>query len=116
MFYPQGGLYPQSGFITQGFNPLTGAAQTPFANTLYGFPQQSPIQGFSPQSPIQQQYYPQYANWQQHPALLQAVLQQQALQQLIAHQLAAQQQQGLPNFPNGMAGQPLGAWSQQSGL
>jgi hypothetical protein len=128
MFYPQANLYPQGNslpqsfipqsFIPQNFNPqnfapLGGGGITPFANTPYGLPQQTPIyaQGQS-----------QFPNWQ-HAAHAQAALQQQAIQQLIAHQLAAQQA-GVPNVSalmglNGTSGlsagsiSSTGAWTQQ---
>src|SRR6266851_4665161 len=94
MLYPQGNLYPQGTFSPQGFNPQgsfypqgtfgpqafqsnpfqSNLSNIPFANTLYGYPQQTPT--FA-------QSVPQLSNWQ-HPAQQQAALQQHA-------QLAAQQ-------------------------
>jgi hypothetical protein len=135
MFYPQGNSYPQASFGTQGnfnpqagfgaqgnFNPQAGLGPqgsygpngsqgnpTPFANTPYGYPQQSLgfAQGLS-QSP----------NWQ-NPAQQQAAS-QHALQQILAHQQAAQQLaiqhlsaiNGFNGLSNGGA-QFAGAWSQQ---
>jgi hypothetical protein len=139
MFYPQGNFYPQGTFGPQAFQgnpPFQGNPQgnfnpqgsfgsqafqsnpghVPFANTPYGYPQQTPafVQG----TPAFVQGLPQWSNWQ-HPAQ-QAALQQYAIQQLVAHQLAAQQpatQQpsGMNAFngsPNGV-GQSIGAWTQQ---
>jgi hypothetical protein len=98
MFQPQGNFYPQSqgNFYPQGGFYPGAAGHIPFANTLYGIPQQTPVfaQGPSPLS-----------NWQQ-AAQQQAALQQQAIQQLLAHQLAAQQ----------LGAQSNGAWTQQSNL
>jgi hypothetical protein len=126
MFYPQSNFYPQS------FNPLASAGQIPFANALYGFPQQSPYAQQSPiysqqsQQPLfwqgQSQYPAQYPNWQQAQQQL-AALQQQALQQLLAHQPAAQQfgaqtfpgasaMSGLSNGPNGAVGFAPGVHQQ----
>jgi hypothetical protein len=110
---PQGNFYPQGTFGPQPFQSNPGSI--PFANTLYGYPQQTSTfaQGLPPSS-----------NWQ-HPAQQQAVLQQQALQQqaiqqLLAHQLAAQQlatqQPSAMNAFTGLsngAAQPVGAWTQQ---
>jgi hypothetical protein len=102
-YYPQG-LNPQ-GLNPQGLYPQGGAGHfenTPgyFANTLYGLPQPGFIQGASP-----------LANWQ-HPA-------QQAVQQLLAHQLAAQL--GTPSaggamsgLSNGTGAQATGAWPQHN--
>jgi hypothetical protein len=136
MLYPQGNFYPQGAFGPQAFpnNPQgsfhpqgtfgpqafqSNPGNLPFANTLYGYPQQTPT--FA-------QGLPQWSNWQhpvQQQALQQAALQQQAIQQLLAHQLAAQQLSALQPYaingfsgssisgsPNGAA-QPIGAWTQQ---
>jgi hypothetical protein len=106
-FYPQGNLYPQGGSYAQGgfqpqniFNPQGspysqgGAAHVPFANTLYGFPQQTPAfsQGLSG-----------LTNWQQA-----------ALQQLAAQQLGAQI--GVPNPASvgGAGGSPNGVLAPSS--
>jgi hypothetical protein len=130
MLYPQGNFYPQQGsFYPQGAlspqafqsSPFQSNLGTiPFANTPYGYPQQTP--NFA-------QSVPQFSNWQhpaqQQAAQQQAVLQQHAMQQLLAHQLAAQQlatQQ--PSAMNGFAGSPngvgqsigaqsIGGWTQQ---
>ena len=134
-FNPQGSFYPQGTFSPQGFNPQasfypqgtfgpqafqsnpfqSNLSNIPFANTLYGYPQQTPT--FA-------QSVPQLSNWQ-HPAQQQAALQQHAIQQLLAHQLAAQQlatQQpsamnaftGLSSgTPQSMGAQSIGAWPQQ---
>jgi hypothetical protein len=103
MLHPQG-FYPQ-GLYPQGLYPQGGAGHfenTPgyFANTLYGLPQSGFVQGASP--PV---------NWQ-HPA-------QQAVQQLLAHQLAAQL--GAPSaggamigLSNGTGAQVTGAWPQHN--
>jgi hypothetical protein len=137
MTYPLGNSYPQASFGTQGnFNPQAGFGapgnfnqsgsfspqgsfgldgsqgnpnHIPFANTPYGYPQQSPAfaQGLS-QSP----------NWQ-IPAQQQAAS-QHALQQILAHQQAAQQLamqhlsaiNGL-NGPSNAGAQYAGAWTQQ---
>ena len=143
MLYPQGNLYPQGAFGPQGFNPFnpqgsfypqgtfgpqafqsnpfqSNLSNIPFANTLYGYPQQTPT--FA-------QGVPQLSSWQhpaqQQAALQQAALQQHAMQQLLAHQLAAQQlatQQpsamnaftGLSSgTPQSMGAQSIGAWPQQ---
>jgi hypothetical protein len=98
-FYPQGfypqGFYPQ-GFYSQGFHPQGSAGY--FANTLYGLPQHPPVQGPT-------------ANWQ--PAA------QQAIQQLLGQQLAAQL--GVSNaggagvgWSNGAGTQVPGVWQQQN--
>jgi hypothetical protein len=135
MLYPQGSFYPQGTFGPQAFSPQgsfyppgTFGPQTfqsnpfqsnlsniPFANTPYGYPQQTPA--FA-------QSLPQWSTWQhpaqQQAALQQAALQQHAMQQLLAHQLAAQQlatQQ--PSAMNAFTGlssgtpQSIGAWPQQ---
>jgi hypothetical protein len=131
IFYPQGafgphafqsnpqGFYPQGTFGPQAFQSSPG--NIPFANTLYGYPQQTFAQGL-----------PSWSNWQ-HPSQQavqqQAALQQQAIQQLLAHQLATQQlaalQPSAMNSFNGVsngaftgistngAAQPIGAWAQQ---
>jgi hypothetical protein len=122
-FNPQGSFYPQGTFGPQAFqsNPFqSNLSNIPFANTLYGYPQQTPT--FA-------QSVPQLSNWQhpaqQQAALQQAALQQHAMQQLLAHQLAAQQlatQQpsamnaftGLSSgTPQSMGAQSIGAWPQQ---
>jgi hypothetical protein len=118
IFYPQQGFYPQGTFGPQAFQSSPG--NIPFANTLYGYPQQTFAQGLPPGS-----------NWQhptQQAAQQQAALQQQAIQQLLAHQLATQQlaalQPSAMNSFNGVsngafsglsngAAQPTGAWAQQ---
>jgi hypothetical protein len=116
--HPQGNFYPQGTFSPQAFQSNPG--NIPFANTLYGYPQQTSTfaQGLPPSS------LPPSSNWQ-HPAQQQAALQQQALQQqaiqqLLAHQLAAQQlatqQPSAMNAFTGLsngAAQPIGAWTQQ---
>ena len=124
MFYPQGNFhsqgsfgYPQGNFGQQGFQGASNG--TPFANTLYGYPQLTPIYQGVPQ-PIFQGV-PQVPSWQhpaQQQALLQAALQQQAMQ-LLAPPLAAQPfaLQNLPgmNALNGMANgaaQSVGGWQQ----
>jgi hypothetical protein len=145
MLYPQGSFYPQGAFGQQGTFGQQGAfgqqafqgnpfqnnvGNIPFANTLYGYPQQTgyPQTGYPQQTPNFAQGLPQSSNWQ-HPAQHQAALQQHAVQQLLAHQLAAQQlgaQQpfgGQPPFggqqATGMnalsngAGQSIGSWTQQ---
>jgi hypothetical protein len=135
MLYPQGNFYPQGAFGPQAFpnNPpgsfhpqgtfgpqafQGNPGNIPFANALYGYPQQTPT--FA-------QGLPQWSNWQhpvQQQALQQAALQQQAIQQLLAHQLAAQQLSAQqPSAINGFSGgfigssngaaQPIGAWTQQ---
>jgi hypothetical protein len=132
MLYPQGNFYPQGAFGPQGFqsNPQSNfypqgtfgpqvlqssPGNIPFANTLYGYPQQT--------FPFAQGL-PQWSNWQhpaqQQAAQQQAALQQQAIQQLLAHQLAAQQlaaqQPSAMNAFTGLsngAAQPIGAWTQQ---
>jgi hypothetical protein len=138
MHYPQGNFYPQGAFGPQAFqnNPQgsfypqgtfgpqaiqSNPGNIPFANTLYGYPQQNYPQQ-TPTFPQQTPTFAQGSNWQ-HPALQQqqqAALQQQAIQQLLAHQLAAQQlaaQQ--PSAINAFAGlsngaaQTVGAWTQQ---
>jgi hypothetical protein len=124
MLYPQGNSYPQGAFGQQSFPNLQGnfypqgafgqqvfqsnpsqntplqsnLGNIPFANTPYGYPQQT------------------QAGYSQHPAQQQAALQQHAIQQLLAHQLAAQQlgpQQFGPQQPGpqqfGMQQQPFGA-------
>jgi hypothetical protein len=123
---PQGNFYPQGALGQQGFqgnafhsNPFQSnlgiqgnLGNIPFANTPYGYPQQT------------------QAGYAQHPTQQQAALQQHAIQQLLAHQLAAQQlgaQQFGPQQPFG-AQQPSpmnafpglsngaaqsGAWTQQ---
>jgi hypothetical protein len=108
-FYPQGGFQPQNIFNPQGsLYPQGGSGYVPFANTLYGFPQQTP--GYSQQTPAFGQGLSGPTNWQQ------AALQQQAIQQLLAYQLAAQQlsaQIGVPN-PAGVGGtgvSPNGAFA-----
>jgi len=108
MLHPQGNFYPQGAFGPQAF--LSNPGYIPFANTPYGYPQQTPA--FA-------QGLPQWPNWQ-HPAQQQAALQQQAIQQLLAHQLAAQQlaaqQPSAMNPFTGLsngAAQPIGAWTQQ---
>lgn len=118
--YPQGGFgYPQGIFGQPGFQGASNGI--PFANTVYGYPQLTPIFQGVPQMP----------SWQhpaQQQALLQAALQQQAMQ-LLAPQLAAQPfaMQGLPGTTalNGLANgapqsiaqsiggsQPIGGWQQ----
>jgi hypothetical protein len=116
--YPQGSFgYPQGSFGQQGFQGASNG--TPFANTLYGYPQLTPIYQGVPQ-PIFQGV-PQVPNWQhpaQQQALLQAALQQQAMQ-LLAPQLAAQPfalqnppgMNGLNGLANG-ATQSVGGWQQ----
>jgi len=110
---PQGNFYPQATFGPQTFQSNPG--YIPFANTQYGYPQQTPA--FA-------QGLPQWPNWQhpaqQQAAQQQAALQQQAIQQLLAHQLAAQQlaaqQPSAMNPFTGLsngAAQPIGAWTQQ---
>jgi hypothetical protein len=122
-FSPQGSFYPQGTFGPQAFqsSPFqSNLSNIPFANTLYGYSQQTPT--FA-------QSAPQLSNWQhpaqQQAALQQAALQQHAMQQLLAHQLAAQQlatQQpsamnaftGLSSgTPQSMGAQSIGAWPQQ---
>ena len=118
MFYPQGNFYSQGnlGYPQGSFGQMSSQATpnaVPFANTLYGYPQQTPYvpQGFA-QSP------PQVPNWQ-HPGQQLTALQQQALLQLLAPQLAAQSPafqhpagiSGLNGIANG-AGQSLGVWQQ----
>ena len=105
---PQGNFYPQATFGPQAFQSNPG--YIPFANTPYGYPQQTPA--FA-------QGLPQWPSWQ-HPGQQQAALQQQAIQQLLAHQLAAQQlaaqQPSAMNPFTGLsngAAQPIGAWTQQ---
>jgi hypothetical protein len=134
MLYPQGSFYPQGAFGQQAFqiNPFqNNLGNTPFANTLYGYPQQtgySQQTGYPQQTPYFAQGLPQSSNWQ-HPAQHQAALQQHAMQQLLAHQLAAQQLGAQQPFgtqqpfggqqPSGMnalsngAGQSIGSWAQQ---
>jgi hypothetical protein len=116
---PQGNFYPQGTFGPQAMQSAPG--NIPFANTLYGYPQQTPT--FAPFA----QGLPQSSNWQhpaqhqqQQAALQQQALQQQAIQQLLAHQLAAQQmatqQPAALNAFGGLsngAAQPIGAWTQQ---
>ena len=114
--HPQFGYTPQAqgvGFTQGGFAPTTPNA-IPFANTLYGYPQLTPYFAQSPQVP----------NWQQL-AHQQAALQQQAMLQHLAPQLAAQspavqhpstlQHQaglsGINGIVNGI-GQPVGVWQQ----
>jgi len=110
---PQGNFYPQATFAPQAF--LSNPGYIPFANTPYGYPQQTPA--FA-------QGLPQWPSWQhpgqQQAAQQQAALQQQAIQQLLAHQLAAQQlaaqQPSAMNPFTGLsngAAQPIGAWTQQ---
>jgi hypothetical protein len=110
---PQGNFYPQPTFGPQAF--LSNPGYIPFANTPYGYPQQTPA--FA-------QGLPQWPSWQhpgqQQAAQQQAALQQQAIQQLLAHQLAAQQlaaqQPSAMNPFTGLsngAAQPIGAWTQQ---
>jgi hypothetical protein len=118
--YPQqGSFYPQGTFGQQAFqsNPFqSNLGNIPFANTLYGYPQQA---GYPQQTPNFAQGLPQSSHWQQ-PAQQQAALQQHAIQQLLAHQLAAQQlgmqqpspMNAFPGLSNG-AVQPVGAWTQQ---
>jgi hypothetical protein len=144
MLYPQGNFYPQGAFGPQAFQSNPQAFQShpqgnfypqgtlgpqayqgnpgniPFANTLYGYPQQTPTfaQGLPQSTGL-----PQSSNWQhpaQQAALQQQALQQQAIQQLLAHQLAAQQlatqQPSAMNAFTGLsngAAQPIGAWTQQ---
>jgi hypothetical protein len=84
MLYPQGNFYPQGAFQSNPFQNNLGSI--PFANTLYGYPQQS---GYPQQTSNFAQGLPQSSSWQ-HPAQ-QAALQQHAIQQLLALQLAAQQ-------------------------
>jgi hypothetical protein len=110
--YPQGFGYPQGSIGQQGFPGTSNSI--PFANTLYGYPQLTP--SFA-------QGLPQMSNWQ-HPAAQQqaqqqAALQQQAMLNLLATQLAppfAQQQlQGTNAFggsANGAA-QSTGVWQPQ---
>jgi hypothetical protein len=126
---PQGsGFYPQGAFGQQPFqsnpflqsNPSQGnLGNIPFANTLYGYPQQA---GYPQQVPNFAQALPQSSNWL-HPGQQQAALQQHAIQQLLAHQLAAQQlATHQPSAMNAFAGstngaaQPIGAWTQQQPL
>jgi hypothetical protein len=125
MVYPQGNFYPQGAFGQQAFqsNPFqSNLGNIPFANTLYGYPQQTgyPQQaGYPQQTPNFAQGLPQSSNWQ-HPAQQQAALQQHAIQQLLAHQLAAQQlgaqqpsaMNAFPGLSNGAA-QSIGGWTQQ---
>jgi hypothetical protein len=130
MFYPQGNFhsqgsfgyplgsfgYPQGNFGQQGFQGASNGI--PFANTLYGYPQLTPI--FQGAPPIFQGV-PQMPSWQhpaQQQALLQAALQQQAMQ-LLAPQLAAQPfalqtplgTNALNGLANGAA-QSVGGWQQ----
>ncbi len=130
--YPQGIGYPQGNFGQQGFgqqgvgqpgfqatsigNPFAStpfASTTPFANTLYGYPQLPPSFAHG---------QPQMSSWQ-HPAQQlaqqQAALQQQAMLQLLAPQLAAQpfglQHLQGANALNGLANgasQSVGGWQQ----
>jgi hypothetical protein len=99
--YPQGGIgYPQGGFGQQSSQATPNAV--PFANALYGYPQQTPYfaQGFAQSSP-------QVSNWQ-HLAQQQAALQQQALLHLLAPQLAQQANGGIANG----AGPYVAGWQQ----
>jgi hypothetical protein len=96
MFHPQGNSYPQGSSFPQ-FG--AGAGYTPFANTPYGFgfPQQAPnfSQGFTPSPQL---------------------LQQQAIQQLLAQQLGMQNSAGLSGgagLTNGAIPQAVGTWPQQ---
>jgi hypothetical protein len=101
---PQAGVHNPGGVYPQG-SPQGGVGyfdNTPgyFANTLYGLPQHAFVQGSSPQ-----------ANWQ-HPA-------QQAVQQLLTQQLAAQV--GTPSaggalggLSNGAGAQATAAWPQHN--
>jgi hypothetical protein len=127
MFYPQGSFhsqgnfgYPQGIFGQPGFQPgfQGGAPGIPFANTVYGYPQLTPIFQGAPQS---LPGVPQ-SSWQhptQQQAQLQAALQQQAMLQLLAPQFAAQPF-GLQSSPganafNGLANgaaQGVGGWQQ----
>jgi len=112
-FNPQGNFGPQGSFGSpQGsFGAPGSAGPQAFANTPYGYPQQSYPQqtsGFVPG-------LPQSSNWQQ-PAQQQqhqAALQQHAMQQLLAHQLSAQQLAAQQPLLSNGATQPLGAWTQQ---
>lgn len=107
--YPQVFAHPQGSFGQQGF---PGTSNIPFANTLYGYPQLIPsfAQGLSPVS-----------NWQhpaQQQAQQQAALQQQAMLNLLATQMAPpitqHHLQGINAFAgaaNGAA-QPASLWQQ----
>jgi hypothetical protein len=123
---PQQGAFdsPQGGFGQQGFGQ--GPNGIPFANTLYGYPQQTPhfAQGFAPsQQPFapSQPFAPpqQQVSHLQQLAQQQAALQQQALLQLLAQQLAAHSLTsqhpsgiaGINSSANG-AGQPVFGWQQ----
>jgi hypothetical protein len=108
--YPQGSFgYPQGIFGQPGFQGASNGI--PFANTVYGYPQLTPIFQGVPQMP----------SWQhpaQQQALLQAALQQQAMQLLAPH--LATQPFALQNPPganafNGLANgatQSVGGWQQ----
>lgn len=110
-FNPQAFNHPQGpqAFNPQGFN--FSQAYSPFANSLYGSPQQTPFFAQA-QSP--------YPSWQ-NAAQQQAALQQHAIQQLLAHQLATQQfgTQNLAGLNgiaglSGVTGSPsTGSWPQQ---
>jgi len=65
MLHPQGNFYPQGVFGPQAFQSNPG--YIPFANTPYGYPQQTPA--FA-------QGLPQWSSWQ-YPGQQQAALQQQ---------------------------------------
>jgi hypothetical protein len=127
MFYPSN-LYPQaSNLYPQGnlsFGPQGGPSNignigfnVPFTGTPYGYPQQG---GYPQQTPGFGQGLSQPTNWTnwQYPGHHQAALQQQAIQQLLAHQLAGQQYamrqpgaNGFNGLSNGVA-QTAGAWQQ----
>jgi hypothetical protein len=125
---PQGSVYPQGTFGQQGYFGQQALQSNPFQNNLGNIPFANTPYGYQQQTPNFAQGLPQSPNWQ-HPAQ-QAALQQHAIQQLLAHQLAAQQLgtqqpfgtqlQGFgqpsamsagPGLPNG-ASQSLSAWTQ----
>jgi hypothetical protein len=129
-FFPQGSIYPQGAFGAQAFQ--SGPGNIPFANTLYGYPQQSYPQQTFAQGVPPWQGLPPWSNWQhpaqqaaqQQAALQQQAIQQQAIQQLLAHQLATQPLaalqppamnsfNGVSNGVSNGAAQPIGAWAQQ---
>jgi hypothetical protein len=124
MFYPQGNFHSPGNFgYPPGISGQPGFHGIPFANTLYGYPQLTPIYQGAPQSfqPQAFQGAPQ-SGWQhpaQQQAQLQAALQQQALLQLLAPQLAVQPfalqnptgTHALHGLTNGAA-QTIGGWQQ----
>jgi hypothetical protein len=111
MFYPQSNFYPQS------FNPLVSAGQTPFANTLFGFPQQSPYAQQSP-SYSQQSQQPPFGQGQGQSQFGQGPSQFGQGQQFGAQNFGAQNFPGAgaaSGYSNGAVG-PVSGLQQQAPL